>query len=530
MNRKEHKIFISLFFLSLLSFCCIADELVLNINNGTGNSVYVKFVDSNLSDKFETIEIPKEEAKKITTEFSDEYILDLAFTDQNNNRISGFQVFNKKQYDKNYQFYVPGGGSLTGWGCAWDMNRIKIKKLYGYKNYAWLNWVPLFSPNCYAEVNIEVIPEIKAEANNILEFTLFAVPKKDSIEEIELGTSGEKVKKLDKTDLNLQYWGLEEYASLKPAVHETGNGAMVRWVDLIIHNYTMRSFLFYGLEEDPGSDHIELAYKEGFLKDYTVFYPPQTQMRGPGFKFQAKNEKDNFILYPEDVSNRSKKDKYYLIIGKQVDLNRNDLDYIPLEITTGSRLGYALDNGVKLNAHEDYAYEVEFTPVNAQFMINTVEPYIVSEKIRVPLNLDGTLAFNIYPMENISIEAENPNLNINRNLPNRIAQKYIISGKSKTDGKKYSFRLLLIAPPFLAGNTPGRFYPGARSPITSDTGNFLRYPLHLYVMALDEENKEVNIDGIKTVSELPDNLIGSIEYFISDKDMVIKDDTDTEEN
>ena len=85
---------------------------------------------------------------------------------------------------------------------------------------------------------------------------------------------------------------------------------------------------------------------------------------------------------------------------------------------------------------------------------------------------------------------------------------------------------MLIAPPFLAGNTPGKFQPGASIPDTEDIGNYIRYPLHMYIMELNEDSTEVNIDGSNSYTELPRELIGSIDYFISDKDMIIKDDSE----
>ena len=44
----------------------------------------------------------------------------------------------------------------------------------------------------------------------------------------------------------------------------------------------------------------------------------------------------------------------------------------------------------------------------------------------------------------------------------------------------------------------------------------MRYPLHMYVLPVDKDGNEIQLTGKKTYSDLPSDMIGSIEYFISD--------------
>ena len=522
MNRKN-KIFILILLMGIIGFCISADELSLIFLNNTDRNICIRSLNSSDSEKFGQIQINAGETKKLTTDFSNDYILNLVIENSFNSKITEVQIFNKLKRNKDFRFYVPGGGPITNWGCAWNNNRIKIKKLDSQIENNWLSTLPFISPNYNAEVSIEVIPELPASNDSTLEFTLMAVSPDNKITEIELETSDQSEEELIKGKLNLEYWDLNAYASLEPVSFKSGNNMMSKWVDLIIHNYTMKSFLFYGIDENPVIDHVEMSYKENFNKDYTVFYPPQSQFRGPSFRFNIKQKEKQFTTQPGNIETNKNNDTYYLIIGKQADLTQGKIDYIPLKITTGSRLGYSLKNGVKINSEEGFAYQVKFIPVNAQFKLQSATPSEVSEKIRIPINQDGKLAFELTPMKNITIKAETTGANSEKIQNNRVAQKYIISGVTKTNKKKYSYRVILIAPPFLAGNTPGKFSSGYNVSSSSDIGNFVRYPLHLYIMSLDSDNKENNIDGASTVTELPENIMGSIEYFISDKDMQITD-------
>ena len=524
LNKKNRQYFLAIMLFLGTQLYCVANDLVIKLKNKTNAEISVKFIGSNESSKFEPIQILSGETKKLETDFSDDYFLNLLLENSNSAKIADIQVVNNQTHNNN--FYIPGNGPLTNWGLAWSDDRIQINKIDGYKYYSWLSWfswIPFISPEYHAEIDLQVMPPEEKISNLSntskvpLEFTLFAVPKHNKIKKIQLNATDEIEKKLCNDRLNLEYWDIKEYASLEPVVHEGYSGKMSRWVDLIIHNYSAKSFILYGLDEKPEDSHIEFSYKEDFIKDFTVFYPPQSQLRGPSFKFGVKHCGEKYDFYPETEKQDIEKDKFYLIIARQNNLSLNKLEYIPIHINTDIRLGRSLGSGVKVNAFEGYAYQVEFMPVNVKFYLTPVTSTEIAEKIRIPIDEDGQLAFKMTPMHDVKITAEAPSENSKEPQKNRVAQKYKISGKSMIDGKQYSYRLILVAPPFLDGNTPGIFSPGQRIPSSSDVGNFLRYPLHIYLMSLNNNGYEENIDGYETITELPENIMGSIEYFVSDK-------------
>jgi hypothetical protein len=512
MNRIIKKLLLIAFLLNFIS--CFGDTLKLEIKNLFDEKIKIRFVDSNTVDSFKAINIETNKTKKLKVDFSSIFYLNLSVFDDKNEKISDFQILHNYPRNKKYNFVVPAGGALTDFKCAWNNNKITIKRIQGYEYYSWLSWLP-WLPIYDADIKITVVPNTRNIASeDLLEFTLFALPVKNIVKRNKVNSNMSEEIELNKERLSFKGWGIGERLLFNPMVFNKDD-LLVRWVDLIIHNYSANSWILYGIEQNPDSKHIKFNYPELFNEDFTVFFPPQSQLRGPGFRFAVSKEKGKVNLYPLNRTEKKQKDKFYFVIGMQNNFQNNDLEYISLELTTKVRLGGYIENGVNIKGYENYVYQAGFIPVNVGFSIKTVEAEEVKNKINIPVDDKGKPAFKLVQMKDVRITKDSPASNSKMTL-GKTGMRYIVSGKSVKTGKVYKYRLILIAPPFLAGNTPGNFSPNKKIGSDSNIGNYLRYPLHLYLIPINGEEVDVISEDKNGKTELPNEIIGSIEYFISD--------------
>ncbi|MCP4180049.1 MAG: hypothetical protein GY756_19985 [bacterium] len=519
LSIKKKMVFF--FVCSVLMLLCssriVADQLKLIINNQTSKGINVKYVDSNYAEKFAPLSIASNKKADKKVKFSNNYILSLNIFDENDIYITNIQIVNNHKYSNKYKNIVPGNGPLPTFTCSWNnRNRIIIKNIEGFKYFTWIT----FSTYYNGTINIKVIdpPILKTSSieNCPAKFTLFATQKNNKLKNIKLNTLYHSDYKLDEQLVNLAKWKVKLEQILLPVVYKTNN-TQSRWVDLIIHNYSMNTYLLYGLSSMPKNDHISFSYKQPYNKNNIIFYPPLTQLRGPGFKFTVKKEKNKtFTFIPDKNIPENKKDKYYLAIGMRTNVSNNILEYISIEIKTGIEIGSAMNSGVNISAYKNFAYQASFYPVNVSFYINLANNNKIKNLIRIPLNKNGEKAFSISSMKDIKIKLTPQSSNLKKSLCNKSGIIYEISGKSSITGKEYKYRLILIAPAFLAGNTPGLYSPNSSIAADYKIGNFIRYPIHLYVIPVNKDGYETEITQINNKSDLPSSLQGSIDYFISD--------------
>jgi hypothetical protein len=469
-------IFFTISILSIfISFNTYANSLNLLINNQSSKGIKLEYVNSNYADKFESVLISSNKKAKKQLDFSDKYILSLNIFDENNIYITNIQIVNNHKYSNAYKNRISGNGPLTTFGCAWNnRNRVKINDIEGTVHFAWLT----FSKQYKGNINIEIIDPPLVATNTIAEcpaeFTLFAIPKNNQLKDIKLNTLFSTEYKLDKHLANLSNWNVKLEQKLLPVVYQNKK-IQSRWVDLIIHNYSINTYLLYGLISKPENDHITFSYKQPYNKNNVVFYPPLAQLRGPGFKFSVTTEQDKpSKLTPDKNVAESKKDKYYLAIGKRIDSSSNIMEYMSVEIKTGIKLGSSMGSGININAYSEHAYQTGFYPVNVSFYIKLADESKVKDLIRIPLDKNGLKAFSLLPMENIKLKLVSQSSNSDKSLCNRSGIKYEISGVSPTTGETYRYRLILISPALLAGNTPGIYSPNASISSDSKIGNFIR--------------------------------------------------------
>jgi hypothetical protein len=507
---------IILFF--IFSFLFVAssygDTLRLEIKNSFNDDLKIRIIDSNEILPFEPIKIEAGGSKMLDLNFAKKFYLNLVFINKKDKLVTEFQIVHNYSVNRDYNFIVPAGGVLTAFECAWNYNNIIVNEIQGYEYYSWLSWLP-WLPVYDADVKITVTPRPNAsKLKDSVEFTLFALPISNKIKKIKLNSNIKESAVLCKDKVNLKSWGIEEKLLLNPIVFKK-NKFFARWVDLIIHNYSIQSWILYGIIQDPDMEHIKFNYPEMFIESFTIFYPPQTQLRGPGFRFGVKKEKDLFTVFP---AAKQKIDRFLFVIGRKESMLNNDLEFIPLELVTEAALGKCIKGGVNIKGHDGYAYQAGFIPLNARFAIREINPDLVLNKINMPVDKNGLAAFNLSAMEDVRITSESQFFGSNNFKSNgKVGIKYIISGKSAKTGKRYNYRLILIAPPFLAGNTPGNYSPNTNVASNSNIGNYLRYPLHLYLIPVDDEGMDIISTEVISKTDLPNNIIGSIEYFISDR-------------
>jgi hypothetical protein len=512
MNKIIKKILLSAILLNAVS--CYSDTLKLEIQNLFDESIKIQFTDSNTADSLTEINIENKKTKPLDLDFGENFYLNLSIRDAKEEKVTDFQVLHNYPKNDKFTFVVPGGGALTDFKCAWSNNKIVVNKIQGYEYYSWLSWLP-WLPIYDADIKITIMQNTRNISNeNSVEFTLFALPVKNIIKKNKINSNINEEIELNKEKLNFKNWGIGEKLLLNPMVFNKNN-ILARWVDLIIHNYSANSWILYGIEQDPDSQHIKFNYPELFNEGFTIFFPPQSQLRGPGFRFGVRKEKGKIELYPQDNADDKQKDKFYFVIGMQNDFSNNDLEFIPLELITKSRLGEYIENGINIKGHDNYAYQAGFIPVNVGFSIIPAVSDEINNKINVPVDDNGKPAFKLLQMKDINITQEKQSSDSESTI-NKTGMRYIVSGKSTKTGKTYKYRLILIAPPFLAGNTPGNFSPNKKIASDSNIGNYLRYPLHLYLIPINNEEIDVISEDINGKTELPSEIIGSIEYFISD--------------
>ena len=516
-NRPFKKLIIQALIFLFTLCSCYGDSLKLEISNFFEDAVNIVFISSNEVSYFKPINIEKNKSILLELNFSKSFYLNLSVLGINNNNITDFQIVHNFKVNDSYSFVVPAGGVLTDFQCAWNKNNIIVNRIQGYNFFSWLSWLPWF-PIYDGDIKITIAPQPKSDnLEDSVEFTLYALPLTETINKNRLNSNLSEDLELNKDKVKLKSWGLEEKLSLNPVVFEKNN-LIVRWVDLLIHNYSAQSWILYGILQNPDCEHIKFNYPEIYSDGFTAFFPPQSQLRGPGFEFGVKKEKDELILYPKNEKKESPQDRFIFVIGKQDDISEKDLEYIPLELVTNIRLGKYIEKGVNIKGYDSYVYQAGFVPVNVAFGIRTVNPDIVENNINIPIDENGKPAFNLVGMKNIKIVPEHQSSdNSNTVSINKVGMRYLVSGKSVKTGKEHKYRVILIAPPFLAGNTPGNYSPNSEISSDSNIGNYLRYPLHLYLIPVNAEGVDIISSDISGKTELPNELIGSIEYFISDK-------------
>ena len=506
------KILITIFLLSF--YLCSGDTLKVEFFNLYKGDINIKFTESNTVDKFETINIKKAENRIIETDFAEEFSLTLSILDDKDNKITDFQILNNSDKSKKNNFVISAAGALTGLRCAWDENKVIVNKFQGNEFYSWLSWLP-WLPVYESDIKITITNNLKKVKNeNFIEFTLFAFPVKDSFKKKKNNSNMDEDLKLSTDKVNLKSWGINEKLLLNPKFFNNNN-LMSRWVDLIIHNYSAQSWILYGIDQNPDSQHIKFNYPELFKDGFTVFFPPQSQLRGPGFQFGVTKKKDEIKLYPQE-NTKNIKDRFYFLIGMQNDLSNNDLEYIPLELLTNIRFGSYIENGVNIKGYDNYFYQAGFIPVNVGFSISSVNPEKIENKINIPVNKNGKPAFKLAKMNDVKISVESQSSDGELSA-GKVGNRYIISAKSIKTGKVYKYRLILIVPPFMAGNTPGKYSPNKSISTASNIGNYVRYPLHMYLIPVNSNEVDIISEDINGKTELPNEMIGSIEYFISDR-------------
>ena len=512
MKPKLKKLFIipalGIFFVNNI----IADSLKVNFLNKSNSQITVQYLNSNTCSPFTDISIPADNNKTCNLEFGDDFYLNLKVSKQNS--ATKVQIVHNYTYNKILKNYIPCSGPLSGFGCAWsDKVFLNVRNIYGYES---LSWLPLFH-DYHGKLDIIIQPDNQAQIQNKdikLEFTLFAVSKEQKIQDIELNSSDSSTKELNKNDFKLNNWGIKHKSALKPETFYA-NSKLSRWVDLIVHNYTISSYIFYALSDSPQDKRINLNLGETIRGFYTIFYPPQSQLRSASFKFDVLQ---NNNLYTPIKSSPKHSDRLYMLLSADLNETSKVLEYIPIQIITDIRISdpEPEPEKININAYKKHAYYADFMPINVSFKLTAAEPEKFMNKIRIPLTENGRNIFSaLKPMNNIKIKVL-PQSNIQKTpVNNRTGIRYLISGESKT-GEVYYYKVILIAPPFLAGNTPGYFSPGPTIMLKSELGNYMRYPLHMYILPSDKNGNEFYLTGKKQSSDLPSEMIGSVEYFISD--------------
>ena len=418
---NKNLIFTTVLILIFFTYAKIfADKLNIVINNQSSKSIKVTHADSNYQKKIKPLSIETNNKAEIKIDFSDNFILSLNIFDENNIYITNIQIVNNHKYNNSYKNIVPGNGPLTTFACSWNnSNRVIISNIEGFKNFTWLT----YSTHYRGSVNIKIIDPPLTKTSSIedcpAKFTLFATQKNNELKSIKLNTLYHTDDKLDKQLADLSNWKVKLKQILLPVVYKS-DSTQSRWVDLIIHNYSMHTYLLYGLISKPENDHISYSYKQPYNNNNIVFYPPLAQLRGPGFKFSVKKEKDKtFTFIPDGNIPESKRDKYYLIIGRRTNLSGDVLEYIPIEVKTGIEMGSSMDSGVNINAYKNFAYQVNFYPVNVSFYLKLAESNDIINLIRIPLDKNGERAFSISPMKDIQIKLISQSSNLEESLCNK---------------------------------------------------------------------------------------------------------------
>ncbi|MCF7790680.1 MAG: hypothetical protein K9L78_05230 [Victivallales bacterium] len=516
MYLKNKTILLVLIFFYAFCIKFYAGSLKINFLNSTSHPATVSYIDSNTVEKFKNLKIPAGNSIKKNFDFSDDFYLNLKITSGSkpeSKTDTELQIVHNYNYKLKLKNYIPSSGPLSGFGCAWEnTDKIKINKIFG-TNRRLIKYLPIFN-DYMGNIEIEIADKAsQAPSRNALEFTLFALPVSKKLKDIKLNTTEITEKKLNKNDFKLSRWGIQHKSKLSPSVHFY-NSTYSRWVDLIIHNFTVCNYIYYALKNKPEDERVKLHYQETVKGLNVSFFPPQTQLRGPSFKFKVLQ--DNKKLIPVKHK-KAEQDKIFLLIGAEINSSTNTLEYIPLQIISDLRIGSSLKKGINVSGYKNHVYNTKFYPVNVSFNLNSGANFENLKKIiRVPLRKFEHKFFDkLSIMKNIRVEhlpqsdkQETPKFN-------KTGARFHVSAVSET-GNKYYYKIILVAPPFLTGNTPGIFKPGRDIPAKFSIGNYQRYPLHIYIMPSDRNGCETQLTGRKISSDLPENMIGSIEYFISD--------------
>ncbi|HBM16744.1 MAG TPA: hypothetical protein DD381_10440 [Lentisphaeria bacterium] len=508
------RFYICLLFFLIFSLDIYAGRLILTIKNERNEDIHATFDGSNFINSFDPYRIDANSVASLNLGFADGYFIKFNICASDETAISSFAVVNNYQLEHSYDNYIPGSGSLDNFGCYFSSsNTVRISDISGFRN---LSWLPFCS---YDEATLNIVigkpAKISSKDDDALEFPIFAVAESNYADEIALnsGSASDSIHIKDK-EFNLQKWGITGESKLNNVSFHDGDKES-RWADIIIHNFTPDSYFLYSLVQIYNSDCISFSYKDNLKNAPVLFYPPFTQMRGPGFRFSAwKTEAGELKTYPDKDS--VQKDEFVLLIGKISEGTENTFEYLPVRITASANAGYSMENGVNIEAYEEYVYRVKFTPVNAGFKITLPENDNYVNQIRIPTGSDAENLFSIVRMNDIAIKTVSNSKQANTKTRTSNSIMYEISGISPNTGKKYFYKLILSAPPFLAGNTPGIYSPEKRVSDDLKIGNYLRYPVHLYIMETDNSGSEKYKINEHVATELPDFPAGRIEYFISD--------------
>ena len=504
MLNKSKILIISL--LLILSHLLYSAQLNFSVKNSYGTPVIISyFANNNPSEKFK-IKLNNKKCKTIDLSLNKKESIKLEFH-CSDSLIAKFNIsYNDKlNHLKNY---IPFSGPVTGSGCSWDHdNCIKVSSINSIVENSWIPFVN----NYTFDVSIELQNPEKINLDNEypLAFTLFAIPSQETVV-MTPNSNYSEIKKTSDKIFDLSAHNVTLKTSLSPVTFEDKD-SMSRWVDLVLHNYTENSYILYAIRKKVGSEHIRLLYKNSKQSNDILFYPPLTQLRGPGFKFSAEKENNIYTAHPS-LNETKKGDKYYIVIGNSDEKLPAALNCIAIELSAYSYIEHPIKDGININSSNDQIYQNSISPFNCRFGLKKTDFSSISNMIRIPVNDNGKKVFTLSPMKNVDIELV-PQNNNSALQANKVAVTYRISGESAYG--RHEYKVIIISPPFLNGNSPGIYSPLKNIPSKYDVGNYVRHPLHIYVLPLNK-NSNNELIRMQSNTQLPKNLIGEVKYFISD--------------